>query len=85
MLIDKKNIPDTFEYFYFLDYPVEIQKALGGSINPERYKDLETPMCDGFSKPNANRREGSKKASLCYLLLDPRITKNLPQRAVKMG
>lgn len=50
------------------------------------YKSLETVLVDQFSNPDPTKRwrEGLTKASFTYLLLDPRITDNLPGRADKL-
>lgn len=47
------------------------------------YKSLEDVVCREFSSPDPKKqwREGINKSSFTYLLLDPRITKNLPNRA----
>ncbi len=49
--------------------------------------DLESSMTQPFSHPDPTKqwREGTKKTSFNYLLLDPRVTKNLPKRAKLMG
>lgn len=47
------------------------------------YKSLEDTVIQEFSKPNISRkwREGLNKSSFTYMLLDPRVTKNLPCRS----
>lgn len=44
-------------------------------------------MSHQFSKPDPSKkwREGHSKASFTYLLLDPRITQNLPSRSEKLS
>lgn len=47
------------------------------------YKNLEDAVCNEFSSPDPRKhwREGKNKSSFTYLLLDPRVTNNLPYRA----
>lgn len=47
------------------------------------YKSLEDIVCNEFNSPDPRRhwREGINKSSFTYLLLDPRITNNLPSRS----
>lgn len=47
------------------------------------YKALEEKLVHQFSNPNPMRkwREGTNKSSFTYLLLDPRVTQNLPRRS----
>lgn len=43
------------------------------------YKTLEARMCEGFQNHQTKRlREGNLKTSFIYLLIDPRISENLP-------
>lgn len=43
------------------------------------YKPLEAKMSDGFQNNQTKRlREGNLKTSFIYLLIDPRISENLP-------
>ncbi|MBN3303008.1 ANKL1 protein, partial [Amia calva] len=46
----------------------------------------ELALCQQFDQPDQNRkwREGVIKSSFNYLLLDPRVTTNLPSRSVSM-
>lgn len=50
------------------------------------YKSLEEALTKQFSNPDPSRkwREGVNKSSFTYLLLDPRITNNLPCRVELM-
>lgn len=50
------------------------------------YKSLEEAVSKQFSTPDPTRkwREGVNKASFTYLLLDPRVTNNLPCRAEQL-
>lgn len=51
--------------------------------NITTYKALDETVLRQFATPDLSRkwREGSSKTSFTYLLLDPRITNNLPLRA----
>ncbi|XP_014219954.1 uncharacterized protein LOC106647899 [Copidosoma floridanum] len=51
------------------------------------YEELERKVFLEFSNPHPSRkwREGTSKSSFNYLLLDPRITKDLPRRAASMS
>lgn len=51
--------------------------------NLDAYRDLEMAMMQDFDTPQPNGywREGNAKASFTYLLLDTRVTQNLPLRA----
>jgi hypothetical protein len=48
---------------------------------------IETKMVAAFQNPDRMRRwrEGTLKSSFNYILLDPRVTKNLPNRAINMS
>ncbi|XP_018309595.1 uncharacterized protein [Mycetomoellerius zeteki] len=50
----------------------------------DTYKSLEKEVFQEFASPNPSRRwrEGTSKTSFTYLLLDPRITQDLPNRSV---
>ncbi|KAJ8928175.1 hypothetical protein NQ314_019237 [Rhamnusium bicolor] len=67
-------------------YSVELEKTLRESNwcnDLAFYKSLEEVVVKQFSNPDASRkwREGINKSSFTYLLLDPRISNNLPCRA----
>lgn len=67
-------------------YSLELEKTLRNAewrISLESYKTLEAQLSAQFSKPDPSRkwREGVNKSSFTYLLLDPRVTSNLPSRA----
>lgn len=51
------------------------------------YKKLESAVVKQFNEPDPSKkwREGTSKASFTYLLMDPRITQNLPSRAENMS
>nr|XP_046247629.1 ankyrin repeat and LEM domain-containing protein 1 [Scatophagus argus] len=64
-----------------LGYSPEMCQALRTFELPDCQAD-EQALCQQFDQPDQNRkwREGVIKSSFNYLLLDPRVTKNLPFR-----
>uniref|UniRef100_A0A3Q3DWL1 Zgc:85936 n=1 Tax=Hippocampus comes TaxID=109280 RepID=A0A3Q3DWL1_HIPCM len=60
----------------------ELNLALRTFKLPDCQED-EQALCQQFDQPDQNRkwREGNIKSSFNYLLLDPRVTKNLPCRS----
>ncbi|TMS20448.1 Ankyrin repeat and LEM domain-containing protein 1 [Larimichthys crocea] len=68
-----------------LDYSPELRRALRTFELPNCQAD-EQALCQQFDQPDQNRkwREGIIKSSFNYLLLDPRVTKNLPFRSHTM-
>ncbi|KAL1255449.1 hypothetical protein QQF64_013510 [Cirrhinus molitorella] len=66
-------------------YSPELENALHRFILPNCQAD-ELALCEQFDKPDQNKRwrEGFIKSSFNYLLLDPRVTKNLPYRSQSM-
>lgn len=85
--LKKQGKPNTEAQVKFEDkvYSNELQKTLQ---NPNRlknditYKELEEILFQEFNDPDTSKkwREGFSKSSFSYLLLDPRHTKNLPNR-----
>ncbi|KAJ8962653.1 hypothetical protein NQ318_001047, partial [Aromia moschata] len=69
-----------------LAYSVELEKTLRDAnwhADLTVYKSLEAMVVKQFGTPDPARkwREGVSKSSFTYLLLDPRVTNNLPCRA----
>ncbi|XP_013163212.1 PREDICTED: uncharacterized protein LOC106114517 [Papilio xuthus] len=69
-------------------YSVELTKSIRSSdwlndLNP--YIELEKKARADFANPNKKWREGTTKTSFTYLLLDPRLTDNLPVKANKQN
>ncbi|KAF5274037.1 hypothetical protein FQR65_LT04435 [Abscondita terminalis] len=66
-------------------YSRELQKTLQNPncLKDPIYKRLEGALSEEFNNPDPTKklREGVKKYSFSYLLLDPRVTNNLPTRA----
>ncbi|XP_044265698.1 ankyrin repeat and LEM domain-containing protein 1-like [Tribolium madens] len=67
-------------------YSSELEKTLKNPDwlkNISLYKTLDEAFTRQFSAPDPSKkwREGTNKSSFTYLLLDPRITNNLPLRA----
>ncbi|XP_011705238.1 PREDICTED: ankyrin repeat and LEM domain-containing protein 1-like, partial [Wasmannia auropunctata] len=52
----------------------------------DTYRSLERQVFQEFASPDPSRRwrEGTSKTSFSYLLLDPRITQDLPNRSVHL-
>lgn len=70
----------------FTAYSPELEKTLRDSNWTKDltiYKELEDTLCTEFDSPDPRKRwrEGLNKSSFTYLLLDPRVTNNLPHRA----
>uniref|UniRef100_A0A3Q4G2D5 Zgc:85936 n=1 Tax=Neolamprologus brichardi TaxID=32507 RepID=A0A3Q4G2D5_NEOBR len=74
-------------FFIFTDaaYSPELCRVLETFNLPNCQAD-EQALCQQFDQPDQNRkwREGIIKSSFNYLLLDPRLTKNLPFRSHTM-
>uniref|UniRef100_A0AAY4CR12 LEM domain-containing protein n=1 Tax=Denticeps clupeoides TaxID=299321 RepID=A0AAY4CR12_9TELE len=70
----------------FIDYGVELTQALNTFILPDCSSD-ELALCEQFDHADQNKRwrEGIIKSSFNYLLLDPRVTNNLPYRSRSMS
>ncbi|XP_029005018.1 ankyrin repeat and LEM domain-containing protein 1 [Betta splendens] len=68
-----------------LAYSPELCRALQTFTLPNSQAD-EQALCQQFDQPDQNRkwREGVIKSSFNYLLLDPRVTNNLPFRSHSM-
>ncbi|XP_015228577.1 PREDICTED: ankyrin repeat and LEM domain-containing protein 1 [Cyprinodon variegatus] len=68
-----------------LGYSPELCRVLRTFQLPNCHADEQT-LCEQFDQPDQNRkwREGVIKSSFNYLLLDPRVTKNLPFRSHAM-
>lgn len=72
----------------FPAYSIEIEKSLRSddwTKNLSPYIELENKVRADFANPNRKWREGTAKTSFTYLLLDPRVTDNLPARANKQA
>jgi len=70
-----------------VEFPAEVIQALNGHLDLSALSFLEDEMVGPFLRPDPTKkwREGIEKASFIYLLLDPRVTLNLPVRAKTMG
>ena len=64
----------------FQGYLYELAQVLTGILPIPNELDLETDMCHYFDNPptNCTWREGITKESFIYILIDPRISQNLP-------
>uniref|UniRef100_A0A3B5L3Z1 LEM domain-containing protein n=1 Tax=Xiphophorus couchianus TaxID=32473 RepID=A0A3B5L3Z1_9TELE len=69
----------------YLGYSPDLCRVLKTFQLPNSHGD-EQSLCQQFDQPDQNRkwREGIIKSSFNYLLLDPRVTKNLPFRSHTM-
>lgn len=66
---------------------IEARLQFGNWLNQlDIYRSLEIDVFQEFSSPDPSRRwrDGMAKASFTYLLLDPRMTQNLPNRAANL-
>ena len=65
----------------------QLAQALQGKLDISQAASLEHLMSEPFSNANPNRkwREGTTKASFNYILMDPRVTQNLPYRNKNLG
>ncbi|XP_062865323.1 ankyrin repeat and LEM domain-containing protein 1 [Trichomycterus rosablanca] len=70
----------------FTGYSAELNRVLSTFLLPDCKAD-EFALCEQFDQPDQNKRwrEGLIKSSFNYLLLDPRVTKNLPYRGQSLS
>ncbi|KAK7486770.1 hypothetical protein BaRGS_00021917 [Batillaria attramentaria] len=67
-------------------YSSELSRVLSGSLDMEELAKIELSMVEVFQTANGRTwREGLIKSCFNYLLLDPRVTKNLPLRAKSLS
>ncbi|XP_060713167.1 ankyrin repeat and LEM domain-containing protein 1 isoform X2 [Tachysurus vachellii] len=83
--LQEKNVPLKSvqdEPVTITGYSPELKKVLCLFHLPDCNAD-EFALCEQFDQPDQNKcwREGLIKSSFNYLLLDPRVTKNLPYRS----
>ena len=64
------------------DFQYELAEVVTGTKPLSDASDLESLMVGQFQQPDPQRkwREGKLKSSFNYLLLDPRVTRDLPSR-----
>jgi len=64
----------------FVEFEAELSAALQGKLDLSGLKSFEDEMVAVFVNPDPTMclREGTQKCCLNYLLLDPRVTQNLP-------
>ncbi|ROL52979.1 Ankyrin repeat and LEM domain-containing protein 1 [Anabarilius grahami] len=81
----QKSVPLSPTDYSAAGYSPELENALHRFLLPNCQAD-ELALCEQFDKPDQNKRwrEGFIKSSFNYLLLDPRVTKNLPYRSQSM-
>ncbi|KAL9986693.1 hypothetical protein ACROYT_G000869 [Oculina patagonica] len=68
----------------YAEYLPELRMHLEGRAATPDFFQAEESMCVEFDLKK-NWREGTEKSSFNYLLIDPRVTQNLPSRAKKMS
>ncbi|KAM3963178.1 uncharacterized protein ACR2FA_002543 [Aphomia sociella] len=69
-------------------YSIELEKSIRNDDwlkNLSQYEELENKARADFANPNKKWREGTTKTSFTYLLLDPRVTDNLPAKSGKQA
>ncbi|XP_068620657.1 ankyrin repeat and LEM domain-containing protein 1-like [Battus philenor] len=69
-------------------FSIELEKSIRTADwlnNLSPYLELEQKARADFANPNKKWREGTTKTSFAYLLLDPRLTNNLPGTANKQN
>lgn len=72
--------------WYIAGYSSELNRLLSGSLDLEDLVHAELVMVAQFQTPGSRTwREGNIKSCFNYLLLDPRVTKNLPLRAKSLS
>jgi len=69
---------------YIAVYSPELTEALS-RYDKTGLADLEEKLISSFANSNRPLRGGRLKGSFNYLLLDPRVTKNLPNRMNSLG
>ena len=76
-----------YKFINISEYPAELRCALQGNLDLTNMASEEDKMFAAFQNPNRHQRwrEGTLKSSFNYILLDPRVTKNLPNRACNMS
>ncbi|KAM9493719.1 uncharacterized protein Hap1MRO34_003816 isoform 1-T1 [Clarias gariepinus] len=81
----QKSVQDEQTEVSVTGYSPELNKVLCSFHLPDCKAD-EFAVCEQFDQPDQNKRwrEGIIKSSFNYLLLDPRVTKNLPYRSQVM-
>jgi len=75
------------KYRLFVEFNAELSAALQGRLDLSGLKSFEDEMVSVFINPDPRRnwREGTQKCYFNYLLLDPRVTQNLPVRTKSIG
>jgi len=71
----------------FVEFPSELSAALQGRLDLSGLLHLADEMFAPFIDPDPKKRwrEGTQKCCFNYLLLDPRVTQNLPVRIKTIG
>ena len=72
---------------FFVEFQPELAAAIQGQLDLSDLKVFEDDMVSPFVNPDPTKkwREGMQKCCFNYLLLDPRVTQNLPVRIKSIG
>jgi len=70
-----------------VEFVLELASALQGQLDLSSLRCYEDEMVTEFVNPDPRKkwREGTQKCCFNYLLLDPRVTQNLPVRIKSIG
>ena len=70
-----------------VEFQLELAAAIHGQLDLSYLKAFEDEMIAPFINPDPAKkwREGMQKCYFNYLLLDPRVTQNLPVRIKSIG
>lgn len=81
------RIGQSCALYSFLEFPPEMNAALQLELDISTLAVLEQEAVSEFFNPNPAKkwREGTEKCFFNYLLLDPRVTQNLPVRVKTIG
>jgi len=84
MLNDDMSLRETI---VFVEFQSELAAAIRGQLDLSDLKNFEDEMVAPFIDPDPTKkwREGTQKCYFNYLLLDPRVTQNLPVRIKTIG
>lgn len=81
------NLSSLSVFYFYADYPSILRTALDGKFDSLGLREMEEDLIKTFSDKSLSStwREGTIKSSFNYLLLDSRVTQDLPNRADNLG
>lgn len=81
------NLSSSPIFYFGADYPSVLRTALDGKFDSLGLREMEEDLIKTFSDKSLSStwREGTIKSSFNYLLLDSRVTQDLPNRADNLG